>query len=76
MLHAFESILPLKVEGIVELLIEERNMSLEDALEYLYSSQLYALLEQEEMKMWYYSSKMLLYLLENEKNTGELKLPQ
>ena len=76
MLQAFESILPLKVEGIVELLIEERKMSLEDALEYLYSSQLYALLEQEETKMWYYSSKMLVYLLENEKNTGILKLPQ
>jgi len=72
----FEAILPLKVEGIVELLIEERKMPLQDALEYLYSSQLYALLEREETKVWYYSPQMLLYLLENEKNTGELKLPQ
>jgi len=72
----FEVLLPLKVEGIVEHLIEERKMSLQDALEYLYSSQLYALLECEETKMWYYSPQMLLYLLENEKNTGELKLPQ
>ena len=72
----FETILPLKVEGIVEQLIEERKMSLQDALEYLYSSQLYALLESEETKMWYYSPQMLLYLLENEKNTGELILPQ
>jgi hypothetical protein len=72
----FEVLLPLKVEGIVEQLIEEREMSLQDALEYLYSSQLYALLECEETKMWYYSPQMLLYLLENEKNTGELTLPQ
>jgi len=72
----FEAILPLKVEGIVEQLIENRKMSLQVALEYLYSSQLYALLECEETKMWHYSAHMLLYLLENEKNTGILKLPQ
>jgi len=72
----FESILPFKVEGVVEQLIKEKKMSLEDALEYLYSSQLYALLEHEETKMWYYSPQMLLHLLDNEKNTGELILPQ
>lgn len=72
----FEAILPLKVEGIVEQLVEERKMPLQDALQYLYSSQLYALLECEETKMWHYSPQMLLYLLENEKSTGELRLPQ
>ncbi len=72
----FESILPFKVEGVVEQLIKGHKMSLEDALEYLYSSQLYALLEREETKMWHYSSQMLLHLLEDEKKTGELVLPQ
>ena len=72
----FEAILPLKVEGIVEQLIEERKMSLQDTLKYLYSSQLYALLECEETQVWHYSPQMLLYLLDNEKSTGELKLPQ
>ena len=71
-----ESILPLKVEGIAELLIEKRKMSLQNALEYLYSSQLYALLEQEETKMWHYSPQMLAHLLENERKTGKLELPQ
>ena len=72
----FETIFPFKVEGIVEQLIKEHKMSLEDALEYLYSSHLYALLEREETKMWYYSSQMLLHLLEDEKKTGELILSQ
>ncbi len=72
----FESILPFKVEGVVEQLINDRKMSLENALEYLYSSQLYALLEQEETKMWYYSPQMLLHLLEGEKKTGKIALPQ
>jgi len=72
----FEAILPLKVEGIAEQLVAERKMPLHDALKYLYSSQLYALLEREETKMWYYSPQMLLHLLENEKSTGKLRLPQ
>jgi len=72
----FESILPFKVEGVVEQLIKEHEMSLEDALEHLYSSQLYAILEREETKMWHYSPQMLLHLLKNEKKTGELVLPQ
>ena len=75
-MSVFESILPLKVERIAELLIEKQKKSLQDALEYLYSSQLYALLEKEETKMWHYSPQMLLYLLENEKSTGQLTLPQ
>jgi hypothetical protein len=72
----FEAILPLKVEGIAEHLIQDGGMSLEDALEYLYSSQLYTLLECEDTKMWHYSSEMLVHLLENEKQTGKLALPQ
>ena len=72
----FKAILPFIVEGIVEELIENRKMPLQDALEYLYSSQLYALLECEETKMWHYSKQMLFYLLENEKNTGKIRLPQ
>jgi hypothetical protein len=72
----FEAILPLKVEGIVEQLIEDRKMPLQYALEYLYASHLYELLEDEETKMWYYSPQMLLHLLEGEKNTGILNLPQ
>lgn len=76
MQQQFEAILPLKVESIVEQLTSQRNMSLQDALEYLYSSELYALLECEETKMWYYSPQMLLYILDNEKETGKLTLPQ
>jgi hypothetical protein len=46
----FEVILPLKVEGVVELLMNEQKMSLEDALTYLYTSKLYTLLECEDLK--------------------------
>jgi hypothetical protein len=76
MQHQFEAILPIKVEAVVELLISQRKIPLPDALEYLYSSKLYSLLECEETKMWYYSPQMLLYMLDNEKKDGQLTLPQ
>ena len=53
MSQRFEAILPLIIGGIVEQLIEQRKIPLQDALEYLYSSQLYTLLEREETKMWH-----------------------
>jgi len=72
----FEAILPLKVESVIEKLIEQKKFSLETALSYLYDSQLYSFLEREETKMWYYSPMMLVSLLENEKKTGILTLPE
>lgn len=72
----FEAILPLKVESIIEEVMARKNFSLQEALSYLYSSQLYLLLEREETKMWYYSPMMLVSLLENEKETGILTLPE
>jgi hypothetical protein len=72
----FEAILPLKVESVVKELIQQKEISLYDALLYLYSSQLYRLLEKESTKVWYYSPKMLVDLLEEEKQTGKLILPE
>ncbi|MDR1170483.1 MAG: hypothetical protein LBK97_06595 [Prevotellaceae bacterium] len=72
----FEALLPLKVESMIEILIKERHILLQDALTYLYSSQLYSLLEREETKMWYYSPKMLISILDSEKETGILTFPE
>jgi hypothetical protein len=76
MQQQFEAIFPFKIESIIELLTSQRKMPLQDALDYLYSSELYALLECEATKMWHYSPQMLLYMLDNEKETGTLTLPQ
>jgi hypothetical protein len=72
---AFDAILPLKVQSILSLLIELKKMSFEEALQYVYSSELYQLLEKEETKVWYYSPRMLYELIEEEKATGHLTLP-
>lgn len=73
--NVFDAIFPLKVQSLIRLMREQKQFSLEEALRYLYTSRLYALLEQEEMKLWHYSPRMLLEMLYHEKQTGELFLP-
>lgn len=73
--NVFNAIFPLKVQSLIRLMREQKQFSLEEALRYLYTSRLYALLEQEEMKLWHYSPRMLLEMLYHEKQTGELFFP-
>jgi hypothetical protein len=71
----FDAILPLKVQSVLSLLMEQKKMALIEALRYLYSSQLYQFLEKEETKVWYYSPLLLFDLIEEEKTSGHLELP-
>lgn len=46
-----------------------------DAITKLYNSELYAILEQEDTKVWQYSTDMLYSLLEQEEKTGKIEFP-
>lgn len=41
-----------------------------------YSSDLYALLEQEDTKLWYFSSLTLFNMFDEEKKTGSFTIPE
>jgi len=71
----FSAILPVVVGGLINKIIEETNVSEEEALEMLYNSELYAALETEETKVWTYSVPKLTELYQNEIKTGKLELP-
>ena len=71
----FAAILPVVVGGLVNKIIEEMNVSDEEALEMLYNSELYAALETEKTKVWTYSVPKLIELYQNEIKTGKLELP-
>ena len=62
--------------GIIKLLIDNRNLSLEDASELLYNSQVYKALEDEETKLWRLSYPFLYDLLEEELTTGKITFPE
>ena len=61
--------------GIMKLLIDNRNLSLEDAAETLYNSRLYETLEDEGTKVWRLSYPLLYDLLEEELATGKITFP-
>ncbi len=57
------------------MIMEKEKLSQDEAIKKLYDSKLYALLENEETKVWYYSTHMLYALLEQESRTGMIHFP-
>lgn len=71
----FQAIMPIISADLLNLIISKRNIQEEDAILLLYNSKLYAALENEETKVWQYSTPMLYSLLEHELITGEIQYP-
>lgn len=65
------AILPFKVLELAEMIAEKKRLSLDDALFYLYNSELYRNLAEPELKLWYCSGAQLYDLLESEKSHGK-----
>lgn len=62
--------------GILNLLMEHRKVSLEEASDILYNSQLYKSLESESTKVWRLGYPLLFDLLEEELSTGKITFPE
>ncbi len=73
--QVFESIFPFKVEDLVSLIIEKKQFSFDEALDYLYRSKLYDALQFEETKLWHLSTEKLFDMLVNEDFTDTLDYP-
>jgi hypothetical protein len=72
----FNALLPLKMEGLMEEFRRQHPLlSLTEALHHIYTSSTYALLEQEETKLWHYSPAMLNEMLSIEQRTGSVHFP-
>ena len=72
----FETLLPIIVASLVDIIMKKNMLSDNEAINTLYSSELYTVLEKEEMKVWYYSVPKLYELLQKEKEFGKLELPE
>ncbi len=68
-------IIPYKVKDIVLLIMKNKKMMFLNAIDYLYSSNLYEYLNNEESKLWHLSSSKLFDLLEEEKQNNFFELP-
>jgi hypothetical protein len=72
----FEMVLQTVSTGLVEKIINETGLDEDTVMEELYSSELYAALENEETKVWHYSVPKLYSLFQEETETGRLTLPE
>jgi len=62
--------------GIINLLMENRGLTVEKASESLYNSKIYKALEDEGTKVWRLSYPLLYDLLAEELETGKITYPE
>jgi hypothetical protein len=70
------AIMPFKLRQLVEVIMGKKQLGIEDAFHYLYTSNCYKLLLQEDTKLWYMSALGIYDLLEEEKKTGKIDNPK
>jgi len=57
---------------VLSLLMNDKDISEQEAMQIFYNSELYATLEQEESKLWHLSANALYILLAEELLTGKI----
>lgn len=72
----FEAILILLVPQIVQLICMNYHEDKMTASGKFYESKVYALLEQENTKVWHFSPLTLFNLYDEERKTGTFELPE
>ncbi|MEN6384671.1 MAG: hypothetical protein ABFD79_05695 [Phycisphaerales bacterium] len=69
-------IITLIVPQLIALIAEKQNVDELQATEELYQSELYALLENEDTKLWHLSPLTLYEMFAEEKQTGQITFPE
>ena len=72
----FGSFFPIIVAAIVEKIMIDSHLEEDEAMEKLYVSEIYSVLENEKSKLWHCSVPMLYGLYKSESMTGKLELPE
>ena len=70
------SFLAVIIPRILMKLAEEKKIDGQEAIKILYNSEMYAILEQEETKLWHLSTDTLYTLLDEELSTGKISFPE
>lgn len=71
----FAAIMPYISADLISMIANKNNVSESEAFSMLYNSKLYAALEQEDTKIWQYSTEMLYSLFAQELTTGNIEFP-
>ncbi len=71
----FEPFIELKIQDLVALVVDRKKNSFDQALRYVYESELYKYLTDESTKLWHLSTEKLLDMLIGEKENKQLIFP-
>lgn len=74
--NKFDAILHIIISALANKIMNEYNLTEDEAILTLYKTELYSMLEKEETKVWQYSNEMLFSLYSRELDTGILDLPE
>ena len=72
----FGAVMGVLVEQIVHLITENYAYDEMIASNEFYNSKVYALVEQEDTKLWHFSPLTLFNMFDEEKKTGSFELPE
>ena len=72
----FEAVLMLLVPQILSLVTERYSWDEVTAHKEFYDSKVYALLEQEDTKLWHLSALTLFNMFDEERQTGTITFPE
>ena len=72
----FSAVISLIVPEIVHLITENYPYDEVKATQEFYRTQVYALLEQEDTKLWHFSPLTLFNMFDEEKKTGSFTVPE
>lgn len=72
----FEAVMILLVPQIIHLVVENNRYDEVTASKKFYRSNLYALLEQEDTKLWHLSPMTLYHMYSEEQTTGNILFPE
>jgi hypothetical protein len=71
----FEAFINIKIQVLVDRIMERKSLSFEEAMTYLYNSGTYKILLNEELKIWHFSTEKLFDMLNTEYKNQKLSLP-
>lgn len=72
----FGAVMGVLVPQIIRLITENYSYDEITAANEFYESKLYALLEQEDTKLWHFSPLTLFNMFDEEKRTGNFEFPE
>ena len=73
--NEFDAFIKIKIQALVDRIMERKDLPFEEATRYLYHSRTYKMLINENLKIWHFSTEKLFDMLDNEYKNQKLSLP-